>query len=667
MAFVSSISDPFDSGPASFSMSANSGDMLLAALVITIAEVPSGKANESRVGLPTGWTMLGGWSTVDSGDPRTQIAFVCLAYLNVTATGTISGSFTWPGGNDWHGSIYVMRYSGMVGAPAVAASRMNNQTFRYPAVSRSGTPSATGHAIRMGMGITTYGEPIAVKYVPSGHTARDDTYYGAFAWWSGSRWVWSDQSLSSTFPDAVSSTALTSGWAVTIYIGSTTGPDAPTILTPLSGSTRDLLAASGTPLEWTPSGTQTGVQITRRAYPSGSTVHYLTALTGGSWTATPTTITTSTTTATLPASGFTNGGDRWEIGVATKGGLSAPDLGAFRYTIVTGWAPPSTTGATYDGKSSGTSTTRAGWLVGTGTAGAGSTLDWVEVQLVDAVSGVVYVSGGHGPGWWFPIPTDPPIPNNITVKAKARVRQHGDQFAGWYTSGTITIAQPVPSAPTLVVTATTHSVSGLPGVNVKVTSSAGTVTVYRDGVPIGSWTSTGTLNVKDFGYIPDAPVTYTATVTDSATPPATSNLSAGVAITPATGDGHCWLWDPLHPEVAVQAHAEDIDTRVEHPSSTYYPIDVAAPVAGIVQSLPHHQPTGTITVSTMTPAQYDTAVTLLTSGKPLMWRRWPEHGPDGTLHPQSPLSFVPVGDVQAGRPVSGPYTGRILTFGWVAA
>ncbi len=665
MAYVSRTTAPFTgrTRTAAWSVSVSTDDLLVAVVSSDgLSWSGSGVPTLSSLGGTAGWTYLGEWSMGSLG--RGEVDSVLGVWTRrVTSGGTLSGAFTWAGDMSPYSRVDILRYSAMRGGVEVRAQRQNSQTLTYPALSGVQVAS-TGHALRIG-NTSPLSAGSQSKLIPSAHTQRVATQNGTYSPYGGD-WGWfvvSDQSLTSALPAVAASTASRmSGWAITVYLAGTLGPGAPDVDL---GAMVDLTQAGGTPVGWVPDGEQTAVRITRKSLPSGS-VEYLTALSGGSWTATPTTITTTATAATLPTSGFTGGGAQWLITVATVGGASHPDLGAADEITVTSWQAPTATSITYDGRTSGTSTTRVGWLAGAGAAGSGATLDTVQVQLRDATTGEVYADGLHAPAWWYAVPADPPIPNNITVKARARVRQQGDQWSAWVETGAITIAQPVPSAPVLDVSPITHPVSGLPGLGVQVTSAGGTVRVYRDGVLLGEWTSSGTLTVEDYLPPTDVALAYTATVTDGAVPPATSPVGSVASVLPTAG-GHCWLTDPLHPEGAVQAHCAAFEESVGHPSTAYHPLGVAAPVGALVHSLPARTPSGSITLRTKTPAQLDAVVSLLSRGVPLYFRRWVETDTDGQSHPVPPLRFVPVGDVSIDRLVAAPITARTVTVGWVTA
>jgi len=326
--------------------------------------------------------------------------------------------------------------------------------------------------------------------------------------------------------------------------------------------------AAGLALSWTPSGAQTGVRIRRKL--STGVDEFLTALTGGSWTSTPTTITTTGVTATISAGQFDAGGAVYDLGVATVGDATAPDLGDEAVVTVTSWAAPTATNVSVPLTTGGVVASRVPVVTATGTAGSGSTLNRMDVEVVDAVTGVVCASGSHPPGGSFAVPVEQALPNGASIKLRARAIQNGDQASAWIERGPWTVSAPTPPAPVVSVQPWTHPVSGLPGRRVTVSeivtgASAGTVNLSRDGADLGSYPAEGTaaspgiITVDDYSLPPDETVTYSATVTDAATPANTS--PAGTATTMlASAEVHCWLLDPLDP--AGAGH---------HPSLFYQP------------------------------------------------------------------------------------------------
>ena len=648
----------------SYSIPSASGETLLAFVTSKgRLSVESGSAGVDKFTLPAGWKVQGLWSSVATGDPRAVEGAVLV--LSMQASGAVSGSIAWNGSAPGGLALNVLRFTGMKGVRGVAAARLNSQTVTFPGVGAPAAPS--GHAVRVAVdSMQPWTNPYDPSdFVPSGHTLRVDVQtsqdrnpFGSWMEPVPARMYVSEQSLSSAAPAMVSASARTSGWGVTVYVASTIGPAAPSITSP-TGSVADL--AAGFTLSWTPVGAQTGVRVRRQ---TGATVEYLTALTGGSWTTTPTTITTTSTSATIAAGQFAGGGTIYDIGVATVGDAANPDLGDETVVQVMSWAAPTATNVSTP-LTAGKIANRLPTITATGTAGSGSTLTRFDVEVVEAATGKVLASGSHAPGGSWTVPLAQALPNNTNVRLRARAVQNSDQGSAWIERGPWLVSVPTPPAPTVSVAPVTHPASGLPGRRVTITGivGGGSVTLSRDGAPLGTYPAAGSVTVDDYSLPTDVTVTYSATVTDSAAPPNTGPAGTG-STTMSSTELHCWLLDPLDPAGAVHAPVAVMGDRTASLSAAVHrPLGQAG---FLVRSLTASDDTGSLTLTMWDRDDIDKAWALLKSGRRLTLRGHAEHDKDGTLYGARDLTFRPVGEPVLSRPAdSTTLSWRHLSFDWV--
>lgn len=649
----------------SYSIPSASGETLLAFVTSKgRLSVESGSAGVDKFTLPAGWKVQGLWSSVATGDPRAVEGAVLV--LSMQASGAVSGSIAWNGSAPGGLALNVLRFTGMKGVRGVAAARLNSQTVAFPGIATPAAPS--GHAVRVAVGSmqqwnNSYGPS---DFVPAGHTLRvnvqtsqDRNPFGSWMEPVPARMYVSEQSLSNAAPAMASGAARTSGWGVTLYVASTIGPAAPAITSP-TGSVADL--AAGFTLSWNPVGAQTGVRVRRQ---TGATVEYLTALTGGSWTTTPTTITTTATSATIGSGQFAGGGTIYDIGVSTVGDADTPDLGDEAVVQVMSWAAPTATTVTTP-LTAGKIANRLPTITATGTPGSGSTLTRFDVEVVEDATGKVLASGSHAPGGSWTVPLAQALPNNTNVKLRARAVQNGDQGSAWIELGPWLVSVPTPPAPTVTVAPVTHPTSGLPGRRVTITGivGGGSVTLSRDGAPLGTYPAAGSVTVDDYSLPTDVTVTYSATVTDSAAPPNTGPAGTG-STTMSSTELHCWLLDPLDPAGAVHAPVAAIGAAsVSLATTASQPLGQSR---FLVRSLVASDESGSMTLTMWDPDAIAKAKTLLTSGRRIMLRGHGERDRAGVTHAARDLLFRPVGELQIVRPAPGvPLSWRRITFDWVA-
>lgn len=680
MTFVSTSRFTSNSAALPYSVSVGAGDVLVGVLSAGRLSVSSGSASLDRL-TADGWTKAGLWSSIPTGVPSRLEGVGAVLWRRAASAGTVSGSLVWGGSvesNVFYAGLTfnVMRFSGMGGVKGFAATTAGDF---YPAVNVA-QPSPTGHAIRLALTPlmpTAYWDEDDSAPV-SGHSKRldecignDYRYSNAYKAWAA---AWTQSLSSSALPAAVEkATSRYTGVLVTAYLASTNGPAAPAITSP-DGAVRDLAAAWT--LAWTPDGEQTGVRVTRQSLdgsgaPTGS-VEYLTSVGTPAWSTSATTVTTTATTVAVPAGQFSAAGARYRLTVATVGDSSAPDLGDPASLDVTSWQAPVASnpnvGASLVG---GVIVNRAPWIQVDGTPGSGATIDLHEVQVVDSTTGEVYAQGtysGNPPNtWWHEVPAteEGALPNGVTVTLRGRVRQLGTQWSEWVEAGPYLVDAPRPAAPTLTVAQATHLASGLPGLAVTVTSSvAGTVTLYRDGVSLGSFaTAAGALEIHDYNAPTDVTVTYTATTTNTAALPETSQPSTAATAVLSTADRRQWLIDPLDPATAQRVHLIDVGS-VEHGtrSMAYQPINSPS---WIVRSMGRVDPSGSLTLLTVSRSNTDAVLSLLTSSRRLVLRA-PTEEAGGVKWPHGLTPFRVTSPVSEDRVVQRPYAYRHISFEWVS-
>ena len=679
MAYVSG-STASGSGPSfTLSSSVNAGDILVVSITGN-GDVNSGYANVSRWNIPAGWHRVGMWDGGSGGSLWVSFG-LAIFWTRATSGGTVTATFSWPG--DWYGLAHISRWSGMESVGGVAAQRVSGRSYTYPGVT-VGQPAPTGHALRYAVTdvMAVQGYDWDGKISPPGHTERANlggyTYVMKNGQWLGSHGaILSEQSLTAVVPAQATrntGTLTVSGWGITVYLASAYGPPAPTITSPSAGEAVKDLSAAWT-LAWTPDGEQTGARITRQSLdssgnPTGS-VSYLTSISSPAWSTSATTLTTTATEVDFDAGDWNAAGARYRITVATVGDATRPSLGPAATRDVESWQDPVASNPTVGGSLvGGVIINRAPWMTVDGTPGSGATIDRHEVQVVDSTTGEVYAGGTYGPSWWYEVPAteEDALPNGVTVTLRGRVRQRGVQWSPWVEDGPYLVDAPRPDAPTVTVGQTTHPTSGLPGLAVTVSSVAGRVTLYRDGELLDSWDSTGSLTIADYTPPNDTTVSYTATVTVGSPLPEESLPSAPVTSTLDPSLTDSWLIDPLNPADAVRVPRIDFTEKMTHPSSVYYPLTMGGVVHPIVQSLAPHAPSGTITFSIETHAQEAAVIRMLTSGRPLVYNRWPEYTYDPLCEVSvlKPLRFIPVGEITITH-MKGNLQWRDISVGWVTA
>lgn len=646
MTFVSSDST---SGSTYTSPSLSAGD-----LVVLVA------SHSSPITVPTGWQAAGSEVTTPTRfSSFSGIMYTRVLWRRATSAGTLSASFS------ASMRIQSVVLDGPNGLVAIDQRRINAAQFVYPGVSLDDL--YTGHVLHVGSVPGTNDAPGSGGTVRETDTVRVYLYNGAPT----------DATVSIT-EQAVSTVSTVAaddsgdridGWAQTLIFATVAGPDAPEILRPLTG-THDL--AAGFTIEWEPVGEQTGFSARRRL---GAGAWYW--WNGTNWTtATAETIITSTaTTLAVAASAFANASSVYDIEVATKGDATRPELGTYATVTVTGKAPPTLSSAVVSPLSGSNLTSLTPAVTLSGAAGSGGTFTGYRVRIdQDAGSGWVerLDSGVVSSPWTVSVAQSASLANGLPTRFRSVAVQDGTQEGATTTSATYTMAHPTPGAPVITVTEAAHPASGLPGFEVTVTSDAtGMLRLYRNGMLVyeNGIVDSSSLVISDW-TVGSGDITYTGTVTTG--DGLSAVLVAGPVGTSATvaldSRQHCWIFDPIDPSGAIQAHCADLTRGTGRPTSVYRPLGETSPTVALVRSLPPHTPGGWVAFNTDTADDADRLTTMLTSGRALHYRLWPERASNSqTYIPQGSLRFYPVGDVSEARLGAAPISDRVISVGWVAA
>lgn len=582
---------------------------------------------------------VGWWSGEPTGDP-TLLRHAVGAWVL-----TPSGSDSWSNTVSWladpaaaSGQLVLVRYSGGFDY-RVAYQVLNAQPVTYPGVSTTDV----GNTLRVAVGGEAMLGQASSLYVPAGHTLRAST----------PSMVVSDQASASA---AVSASGTRARYGISLVVRSTLAPEAPAIVAPLSGS-HDL--AAGFTLSWDPDGDQAGVRVTRRLLPSGAT-QYLTSMAGNAWSTTATTLTTTESEVTFPAGQWNGGGARYEVTVRTTG-PDKPALSPAATVTWVSWQPPSTTGVTVSPVSGSQITSRVPTVTVTGSPGAGTTVDGWQWQALDGAT-VVYDSGTMLSDTGQ-VPVSQALPHGVSLVVRGRVRQAGSQWSAWVSLDPLTVHVPPPAAPVLTVAAAATA-AGMPGLEVTVSASPGTVALYRDGELMGEYLTAGTLIVSDYLAAPGAVTTYTATVTDAATPPNTSPLSAPASgSVPPTSPVQQWMLDPQHPDEAVAVYVHELGAREHDPRvTTFQPVDSPG---WLVHTLGRVDAKGAMSLHTLRPDETEAALALLTSGRLLTLRLPGERDGTGWVGASWQLRFRVAGVVSEDRVVQQAVSWRRLACPYV--
>lgn len=621
------------------------------------------------VSTPIGWEAAGSEVVTPAvdfygryGSVRTRIF-----WRRATSAGTLTANFTaW----DFYLRIHSIVLDGPNGLVAILQKRINSAQFVFPAITLDDL--YTGHILH-----------VATVPAPGGSTAtagsggtirQSDKVFGPTSGVVGgqsSAWATLTEQSFTTEDEIPSDDSgdRVGGWAQTLVFANISGPDAPQILHPLAG-TLDL--AAGFTIEWEPSGEQTGYAVRRRL---GAGAWYW--WNGTDWTtATTETIITSTSTTLAVAPGaFANASSVYDIEVATVGDATRPELGEYATVTVTGKAPPTLSSAVVTPLSGSDITSLTPTVTLSGSAGSGGSFTGYRVRIdQDAGDGWVerLDSGVVSSPWTVSVAQSASLTNGLPTRFRSVAVQEDTQEGATTTSSTYTMAHPTPEQPVLAIEEGNHPESGLPGFEITVTSgTTGLLRLYRDGVLVyeSSIVEDSPLVVTDW-TVGSGEITYTGAITTG------DGISTVIVTGPSDSvtssldpSGHCWLFDPLDPSIAVQAHCVTIDEIIAQPTSVYRPLGTDWPTSAVVRSLPPHTPAGTLTIGTQTTEELEIAKNLLTFGRPLMYRRWLHKTINGCdLYDLQPaLYFWPVGDVVPTRLAQGAWQDREITVSWVTA
>ena len=660
------------SSAAAYSSSYTSPALLSGDLVVLVVGKDRNAGGVGDVSTPAGWQKSGASVNLfippGGGASGGGATYNAVFWRRASAAGTLSAS--------WSYSVDVLSVV-LRGPTALAGAGQqtnNSQNFAYPALTFD--DPMTGHVLHVGVCYTDFGS----APTPSGDTARQSAQVTATGYLNGAMqpvvrrsWLAVSERVitSATSTPAASTSQRVYGVGITLAFASVAGPAAPTITAPSAGSV-DL--AAGFQIQWTPSGSQTGYAVRRRLTSGPGAWAWWNGTNWGA--ASQTVIDGTATTVTVPAAQFTNSATSYDVEVATKGDASRPDVGTYARVVVIGKAAPTLSTATVSPLSGSNVTSLTPTVTLSGAAGSGGTLSGYRVRVdQDLGAGWVQVlDSGLRPSspWAVSVAQAASLTNGALIRFRSVAVQDGAQESAAITSATYTLNAPTPAAPTVSAASSPHPLSGAPGVEVTVTSAplgtAYLARVFRDGVLLGEYPTTGVVVVNDYSSPSSGQVVYSATITSGdgvSTVLVTSPLGLASALDVDGDLAHCWLSDPTDPSTAVRAHlVADEGRSYALNTSVFRTLGDPIPLA---HSMPTSAPEGTLTVEVWDPDTEGAVLDLLGSGRRLKFRGFEERDAlNGGWHPARDLFFRPVGDVSVQRPGTGPVTWRYLSFAWVS-
>ena len=661
------------SSAAAYSSSYTSPALLSGDLVVLVVGKDRNAGGVGDVSTPAGWQKSGGSVNLfippGGGMSGGGATYNAVFWRRASAAGTLSAS--------WSYSVDVLSVV-LRGPTALAGAGQqtnNSQNFAYPALTFD--DPMTGHVLHVGVCYTDFGS----APTPSGDTALQSAQVTATGYLNGAGWPvvrrsWLAVServiTSATSTPAASTSQRVYGVGITLAFASVAGPAAPTITAPSAGSV-DL--AAGFQIQWTPSGSQTGYAVRRRLTSGPGAWEWWNGTNWGA--ASQTVIDGTATTVTVPAAQFTNSATSYDVEVATKGDASRPDVGTYARVVVIGKAAPTLSTATVSPLSGSNVTSLTPTVTLSGAAGSGGTLSGYRVRVdQDLGAGWVQVlDSGLRPSspWSVSVAQASSLTNGKPIRFRSVAVQDGAQESAAITSATYTLNAPTPAAPTVSAASSPHPLSGAPGVEVTVTSAplgtAYLARVFRGGVLLGEYPTTGVVVVNDYSSPSSGQVVYSATITSGdgvSTVLVTSPLGLGAPLTIANEDMRDWLSDPLDPSTAALARLVEDGERTYALNASVYRV-IGQPLA-LTHSIPSSAPDGSLTVQTLNQSTLDQVLDLLGSGRRLLFRGREEVDPiTRDVVPARDLFFRPAGDVSVSRPVNGPHAWRHVSFSWVSA
>lgn len=617
-----------------------SSPALQAGDVVVVTAITFNRLAESRA-TEQGWEVLGQWG--ESGFD------LFVAWKRATSAGTLTLDIT--PDTRWLASVVVRGFNAVA---AWEVARQNAQVFSHPGAFLDDTPQS-GDIVYSAI----YDPYRSGSFSPAGATVRQSQLVREG---SGRKYgiVSTDSFSGQTELDRVSGTGFGGGWAVTVALANVAGPDAPTILTP-TGSSLNL--AAGVDVAWEPSTIQTGYAVRAR-------------VNNGAWSwwdgdgfdaSTEQIVSGAATSIAVPAGDLSNGGDVWDIEVATKGDMERPELGAYARVSVTGWGDPTAPTVAVTDVTGGVLDSFTPTISMSGTVAAGATGPRYRIQILDADGGVLLDTGVLS--WDF---------YTLSVEQGAILSRHNReditvvawtvQNADHHSDPTATMLHldvVTPAAPTVSVAPHHHAVSGLPGTLITSTSTETTGTLEvarvtdgrRDLIWAGDVTASGWL-VTDYLAPVGTSVHYEARVTTDDTIPLTSPWGQSALTYLADHDVCGWLVDPLDPATAVHTGVMDLG-----PDGADLRTTAVVPLGQsgwVVHSGVATADAGRVALEVEGDAASASLHALLVSGRRLLLRGWTEVGvrDKSKTGIGADIWLRPTGSIERSRPVAGPWSLR---------
>lgn len=603
------------------------------------------------------------------------------SWMRVEEAGPVTVEVRTSAGPAWGAGAVLRGATPLTALVGHEAGVRNAQPFDYPALDLA--DNYTGDVLHIGFHkrspnreyqIPASDTPVATQEVTSttvGWVWRNDEYWTQYEAYPNTYRTYiavghDTLTGASSFP-ATTGGERVYGYALTALFADVSGPDAPQIVTPTSG-TFDL--AGGFTLEWVPSfDPQTGFAVRRK----------LDAFPWQSWDGTVWVEDTDeivldgdATSLAVSGDGVLSDGAVWQYEVATVGGSFRPTLGAWANVTMTATPPPPAPGLTVSDTTGGELQSFMPTVTLTGGPSAGQTLTGyrIEVNQGDYTHTETITTSTPGASWTVPIEVAANFVNDGPwITFSAWTIQNATQVSdpAWQLH---TLAVPRPPVPGLTVTPAHHPDSGAPGNLVTVTPAepiTGSFEVARvvDGDSVTIWAGPIGDGWDVLDYLPPSAghVRYEARVTNDAIAPVVSHWGQSAITTLPHSCG--WIIDPLHPDTAVQSavmsigeHVSDLRTQALAPlGSRGWVVHAGVPL----------DQTGTLTVSVEGGDRLAALHSLLTSGARLFVRGWSESGTRDRAARGTALDVWVrlVGEVTVSRPLEGPWATRDVTVSFV--
>lgn len=515
-------------------------------------------------------------------------------------------------------STALFRFSGAKELRTLARSRVQNARPTWPSLDEGGS----GDVVHVGL--------LELPSAPADDVVRWQSQIAIVAT--------RDVSNVTMVPVASSLGPRTDGWALTLFLASSVRVPTPVLVSPPEA----VDVAADFQVAWDPIEGQTGFRLSRRI--NGGAWQYWTGL---AWGSSETEV--SGSGSSFVFSGWANASS-YELRVrAAIGG----DLSEWS-TVLAVWGVASPPAPTLVVSSTDS---RKPLLIASGPAGAGATLSGFDIEV--SIGGNVWTSVDADPdGAWL---VDRPLPDG-PVSARARTVQNaGVQRGPWSTPISWVVAVPPAPAPGVTASRIAHPVSGLPGVQLAITTTlVGTVglQVERDGVLEMDDEITEERTVDDWkvGQV------YRVRILDTGRG---GEPSPWVTVSvPGSVDQSGWLMTPLRPEDAVHVcvmtdSARTYDLRSDDDELLDRSLVVVTPGVAL-------EPSGSLTVRTSTKTERSRVLGLLGSGDLLRLQipRDEEWAGSSQFEPGDVLTFRPVGKVQVSRVQGLARPRRLISFEW---